>query len=127
MITNLDTNFNYEDEGYDAEPIGNWVLVIPHLHPGYVSYGPGSPDILKLMYLTWAMTFLLLDVLLDLDYDHTVPLEPGTKAFAERALENLEGRDDYGPLKVELDAIRDKVNTWRREDATGKKFIFYYV
>lgn len=56
-ITNANTNFDYENAGYDDEPLDYWTIVVPHLHPGSVSYGPGHPDVLRLMYLTWAMTF----------------------------------------------------------------------
>lgn len=40
---------------------GAQVLVLPHLDPGFVSYGPADPRILRLMLLTWIRTFILID------------------------------------------------------------------
>ncbi|KAI7878814.1 hypothetical protein K492DRAFT_179528 [Lichtheimia hyalospora FSU 10163] len=132
-IINMDTDFDYENSDYDAEPSEHWTIVVPHVHPGNVSYGPGRPDILRMMYLTWAMTFLLLDTILKMNGDTSLSFKPGSKAFAEDAIKRLEERDDYGVLKLELDQSREAVNAWRIKDSSGRreKAIFrgsdYYV
>lgn len=124
-ITNTNTNFDYENSEYDAEPGDYWTLVVPHIHPGNVSYGPGRPDILRMMYLTWAMTFLLLDTILQMDAEE-VSLNRGSKAFVEEALRRLGERQDYSVLKVELDQSREAVNVWRSKDTSGETMMMIY-
>lgn len=123
IITNLDTEFDYENADYDAEPNDHWVLVVPHLDPGNVSYGSGRPEILKLMYLTWAMTFLLLDTVISMNNQSPLFAPLGSKKFKEEAIKRLQNRSGYEELKQELDKSREQVNEWRRNDTSGKKSI----
>ncbi|CDH57512.1 predicted protein [Lichtheimia corymbifera JMRC:FSU:9682] len=59
FISSSGLNFDY-DAAEDQEPEAQ-VLIVPHLHPGFVSYGPADPRILRLMLLTWIRTLILIE------------------------------------------------------------------
>lgn len=50
-------------DGQDPLPMH---IVVPHLDPGYVSYGSGDTRILRVMLLTWCRTLCLISCCMQL-------------------------------------------------------------
>ncbi|KAI9271618.1 hypothetical protein BDA99DRAFT_300566 [Phascolomyces articulosus] len=83
----IDYNNNCVASTLTLEPNASFRILMPHLHPGFVSYGPTDPIILRFMYLTWCKTILLIDVVLDMSLIDVSNNEPGSRQFCEEALQ----------------------------------------
>ncbi|KAI7883943.1 hypothetical protein K492DRAFT_192142 [Lichtheimia hyalospora FSU 10163] len=118
FISNSDLEFDYESNE-DAQP-GSQVLVIPHLHPGFVSYGPADPRILRLMLLCWIRTFVLIDCCYEELQDPETPNERGTADFCQRVLERLTTREQDTGFLVRLAASKTAVQQYLHERGTSQ-------
>lgn len=120
FIVNYDTDFDYEGAAEDDQPNPNcWAVLIPHLDPGFASYGSGSTTMMRLMFLTWARTILLLESCLELLYTRD-GLRPGTREFAEAMVDLLQRKEGATDLSQRLADAQKSVFSQESSDASGE-------
>ncbi|KAI8145507.1 hypothetical protein BJV82DRAFT_603920 [Fennellomyces sp. T-0311] len=64
-------------------------ILIPHLDPGFVSYGAAEPLILRLMLLSWFRTVIFVDVILEMITEEDMHLVPGTAEFCNEVIQRI--------------------------------------
>lgn len=111
-------NFDY-DAAKDQEPEAQ-VLVVPHLHPGFVSYGPADPRILRLILLTWIRTLVLIDCCYEELADPQAPAQRGTLGFCQQALNRLIEREQNSGFDIRLEESRTAVQEYLHERGRSK-------
>lgn len=118
FITSTDLNFDYQS-AEDVQPEAQ-VLVVPHLDPGFVSYGPADPRILRLMLLTWIRTLVLIHCCYEELQDPATPNQRGTLAFCQGALNRLTTREQESGFDARLEEARTAVEQYLHERGTSK-------
>ncbi|ORY89919.1 hypothetical protein BCR43DRAFT_118528 [Syncephalastrum racemosum] len=84
-----------------------YIILIPHLDPGFVSYGAADPVILQYMHLTWCKTVLLIEeVLRALERNDPVAPAPGTREFCQALLVAFEERLQQGELQARFEQVK---------------------
>lgn len=95
-------------------------IVVPHLHPGYVSYGSGDMRILRLLLLTWCRTLLLVSCCLELVNDPESQLQRGTPAFCVAAMTRATTIEDNTGFTGIFNFVRAQVLALIHETARSK-------
>ncbi|CDH59006.1 predicted protein [Lichtheimia corymbifera JMRC:FSU:9682] len=108
FICHTDLEFDYQADE-NAVP-NHQVLTIAHYDPGFMSYGPGDPIILRFMLLTWCRTLALVTCCIkEVEGFQGVgqpPIpqqeraQPGTPQFCNNALERLTQRENGNGFTV---------------------------
>ncbi|KAI7886316.1 hypothetical protein K492DRAFT_190282 [Lichtheimia hyalospora FSU 10163] len=116
MIINHDATFSYEDEPEGAEPQQGWCVVIPHMHPGTANYGNVDPRIIRMMFLCWIRTLLLVDAAINIAAESPHPT--GSQAFAQQLLAEWQNREPVA-LSDAINEARIAVNELRSNGQAG--------
>ena len=109
----IDYNYQFDPTNPNVGQPRFKAILIPHLHPGFVSYGSADPSILCFMFLCWCRMIILIEAtfLTAQEQDET----PGTIGFCECILHYwrvLEGRTDLEPrINQAQNAMNELVNT----------------
>ncbi|KAI7874962.1 hypothetical protein K492DRAFT_211222 [Lichtheimia hyalospora FSU 10163] len=112
----------YEDTPIEEQEINNyWGVAIPHLDPGSLAFGSRDPRVLRLVFLCWIRSLLLLDCCLVAL--QTTPSNdedgPGTLAFAKNLVAMLQQREACSDLGERIKEARDAICTMRGSDPFG--------
>lgn len=113
----------YEGTPIEEQEINNyWGVAIPHLDPSSLAFGSRDPRVLRLVFLCWIRSLLLLDCcLVALE---TTPSNdengPGTLAFAKNLTVMLQQREARSDLVEKIKEARDAVCDMRASDSLGK-------
>lgn len=115
-IINHDATFSYTNEPEGVEPQHGWCVMIPHLDPGTANYGSVDPLILRLMFLCWVRTLILVDTAIDIAAleEHAV----GTQPFAQQLLQEWQNREPAA-LTPAINQARTAVNDLRSNGQAG--------
>ncbi|KAG2220819.1 hypothetical protein INT45_004480 [Circinella minor] len=106
----IDYDYQYDAGRQDQQGPRFKSIMIPHLHPGFVSYGSADPRILRLMFLCWCRTLILLDIIIELlNIQRPGVPEPGTTEFCQQVLNTWEQRESVTDLPNRINEARAAV------------------
>ncbi|KAG2225101.1 hypothetical protein INT45_011783 [Circinella minor] len=107
--TIVDHNINFTPSIASPIPTSNYSILIPHLHPGFVSYGSASPVILRFMHLTWCKTIILLNTVIGMLIGGATPHNPKSRPFCDEALRLFNERCEQGDINDQFERSRAQV------------------
>lgn len=117
---NYDTDYDYASAGTGIMSDERcWAVAITHYHPAFLRHGSVDPILVKLYYLVWARTLLLLDCCLQLLHIAPGPM-PGTREFAEKLIDFTRQKEANVDLENKLIETRQQVIELQRWNAIGK-------
>ena len=102
----VDHNINFTPSISSPVPTSNYSILIPHLDPGFVSYGSASPVILRFMHLTWCKTIILLNTVIEMLIGGTTPHNPKSRSFCDEALRLFNERCEQGNINDQFERSR---------------------
>lgn len=116
-----DASIEEEEEQQQANDDRFWGVAIPHLDPASLAFGSRDPRVLRLVFLCWVRSLLLLECcLVALQTTRTNdPDGPGTLAFARNLTVMLEQSEERSDLGERIKEARAAVCDMRGADSLG--------
>ncbi|KAI8147784.1 hypothetical protein BJV82DRAFT_306796 [Fennellomyces sp. T-0311] len=117
------------DHLYDAATqagVQHKAILIPHLHPGFVSHGAAEPLILRLMLLSWFRTVIFVDVILEMITEEDMHLVPRTAEFSDEVIRREEAREAQSDIAERINAVKGQeqnLTTTRQIERTRGQLI----
>ena len=121
VLVNYDAAFKYETEPDDAQPSDKlWTVIIPHFYMGNMNYRSRHPQLVRLAFLCWVRSLLLVDCCISLIEGSSTQLHPESREFGQLLIEKLYKRELKSDIPQKLREARTMVQERRRSDAKGK-------
>lgn len=107
-VISYDVHFDYTCDPSQFTP-QYFAIHIPRLYPGFPAHKGGDHNMLRLMFITWVRTMLLLDSYCEYVSTGKRTPPPVTREFHEGVLERLREREQQSDLAQRLCEARNVV------------------